>query len=1125
MTPSTAPSSPPIDAVDPYVKAFEAAWVNSGPVAVEAFLPSADDPVYPRAVRELVRVDLEFGWNCGKPRGVDDYRRSFPTVFADRANLAAVAFEEYRQRRGHGENPDLAEYSTKYGVDTAEWPGAQAAVSSVQPPRTVVVDGAAGLAAASVLYRQLRDAGVDLDNAAVPAAADDAFDLIKGIHRADPAVARKLTDATLAMPQVGEEFLGFHLEAELGAGAFGRVFLARQLDLAERPVALKVTADLSGEEQTLAQLEHTNIVPLYDCKRRGAFRAVVMPFKGGTTLADMICGLRESKSLPASGRHIVSTLNDRMLSTVRTGSASGIPSSRRSYQGAVPRAAAEAHSPADRPAATLSRFILDQFEGFTYVKAVLWIGARLADGLAYAHDRGIVHRDLKPANVLLTDEGQPMLLDFNLADDARLRDQAAAARMGGTLPYMSPEQLTAFTASRETRNALAAAVDARTDVYSLGLILYELLTGRPAFPHRPGRTHESLPLMIEDRRQPPPRLRPYNPDITPATEAIVRRCIEPDPAKRYPSARALQEDIDRHLADRPLRHTPEPSLAERTGKWARRHPRLASWPVAGVVAAAAVVVALGWTVAHGRQLARLRAVKQLAGLETIRNEQQVLLNAVLNTGSRPDSRRAADLARSGLAAYGLPDDPNWRTGPLVAPLSPAEQDQLAEKVAGMLLTWADAEQQWAKGEPPDQKRAGLALAMRLTDQAAACLGDADNLAVWGHRAALAGELGREDHEVVAAKAEHLKPRTAEDHFFLGRALTRQRDYKNAVVQLTEATRQDPKHYWAWNNLGSCYLDLGDVREAVACYGACAGMADDPATAFFAHYHRGLAFLKQRAYAAAEADLHAAVGELADLPDELLHSQRPRAYLLLAEILMSRGQLFGRQVDLAAAEKVLTDALAHDDGLILHLRRAEVRTLRKDKPGADRDWDAVLMAKPTDEHEITFRGVARLERGDTQGALADYDEALAGNPTFAPALQNKANVLSEKFGKDDEALAVQDELVKLYPDYVKARIGRAVLLARKGERQKAHADAIAALALNRDGETLYMAANVYALTSKQEPNDAERVLPLLAAALLSNFDELNGDADMDSVRGQPWFQPLVASARAITKDVTDRANVK
>src|SRR5207247_3990759 len=122
------------------------------------------------------------------------------------------------------------------------------------------------------------------------------------------------------------------------------------------------------------------------------------------------------------------------------------------------------------PPATLKRL-----EGFTYVEAVVWLGCCLADGLAHAHERGILHRDLKPANVLLTDDGQPMLLDFNLSEDVKLRGSVAAARMGGTLPYMAPEQLQAFQDQRRV------SFDGRSDIYALGVLLFELLTGRHPF--------------------------------------------------------------------------------------------------------------------------------------------------------------------------------------------------------------------------------------------------------------------------------------------------------------------------------------------------------------------------------------------------------------------------------------------------------------------------------------------------------------------------------------------------------------------------------------------------------------------------------------------------------------------
>ncbi len=177
----------------------------------------------------------------------------------------------------------------------------------------------------------------------------------------------KLTEGLTPFPEVGQEFLGFRLVAELGRGAFGRVYLARQGDLADRPVALKVSTGCFAESQKLARLQHTHIVPVYSFHRSGPLQAVVMPYFGPTTLADVLEDLGHRDTLPASGKGLVSTLHSRrtrsgFVAVVRPPSAPVAPSVR--LQG---RTAPSADVPA-----TLTT--LRMLEGLSYVEAALWIG-------------------------------------------------------------------------------------------------------------------------------------------------------------------------------------------------------------------------------------------------------------------------------------------------------------------------------------------------------------------------------------------------------------------------------------------------------------------------------------------------------------------------------------------------------------------------------------------------------------------------------------------------------------------------------------------------------------------------------------------------------------------------------
>ena len=314
----------------------------------------------------------------------------------------------------------------------------------------------------------------------------------------------------MVFPRVGRLLAGFRLLAELGRGAAGRVFLAAQPSLGDRPVVLKVTPRGREEHLSLARLQHMNIVPLYSEQvlRDRNLQVLCMPFLGGATLAQVLECARRS----AGGRADRASRSSRPS----TGSRPGGPT-------------------ACRPAGPFRRFLARA----TYVEAICWIGACLADGLQYAHERDLVHMDVKPSNVLLAGDGQPMLLDFHLARGPIARRARAPAWMGGTPGFMSPEQRQALAAVREGR-PVRHAVDGRADIYSLGMLLYVALGGpvpescdvplpplhrcNPRVSRRPLGYHPQVPVPRSARPlsgRGGPRERPA---AAPGRPAAARRC-------------------------------------------------------------------------------------------------------------------------------------------------------------------------------------------------------------------------------------------------------------------------------------------------------------------------------------------------------------------------------------------------------------------------------------------------------------------------------------------------------------------------------------------------------------------------------------------------------------------------
>jgi serine/threonine protein kinase/WD40 repeat protein len=451
-----------------------------------------------------------------------------------------------------------------------------------------------------------------------------------------------------ALPPGGAlpEHLGdFRVLREIARGGMGVVYEAVQESLG-RHVALKVLPFHALLEPTLlerfrrearaaARLHHTNIVPVFGIDEHEGIHYYAMQFIQGQNLDEVIGEvkrLRQETAPPARMPvHPVSSDVARALLSgkFQVGSEdqgeSGLP-----LQAEDPGAEIEGTKDLAQPVHLPSAAISDSHSDLTtqsetqYFRSVARVGVQVAEALEYAHRQGIVHRDVKPSNLLLDLRGTVWITDFGLAKAEDSDELTKTGDVVGTVRFMAPERLDGLS-------------DPRSDIYGLGITLYEMLTLQPAFAD-----NNRARLMQRIVREEPPQPRKLDPHIPRDLETIVLKAISKAPADRYASAEAMAEDLRRFLADRPIQAR-RSSWAEQAWRWVRRNPAWAA--MIGCVAALSLVIAIGLSVGLVRLQAALGRAQTAERSTKERLYHSLVQQALATSRSRRPGQRFESLAK------------------------------------------------------------------------------------------------------------------------------------------------------------------------------------------------------------------------------------------------------------------------------------------------------------------------------------------------------------------------------------------------------------------------------------------------------------------------------------------------
>jgi eukaryotic-like serine/threonine-protein kinase len=412
----------------------------------------------------------------------------------------------------------------------------------------------------------------------IAAKLGDWFDIVEFVHSAADSGYSNRSQPPSEDSLPPDTVLGeYRLVREIARGGMAVVYEAEQVSLGRR-VALKVLSGTAAldpvklqrfrvETQAVAQLNHPHIVPIFAVGSERGVHFYAMQYIEGPTLAALIRQQREAGPSPLGELHQKPSPNAGLRA----------PADQRSKPSThvVNRAAERLRglSPATpAPSGTSS------VRGRRAFRALAKLAIQAAEALAHAHSMGILHRDIKPSNLLVDSRGNLWVTDFGLA---RFQDEPGLTRTGdllGTLRYMAPELVLGHRFVH----------DPRSDNYSLGATLYELLTLNPVFD---GRDRQQLLRQIAQEEPVAPSK--IDTAIPRDLETIVLKAMDKDPERRYANAQELADDLGRFLEDKPVRAR-RPTSAERAAKWARRHRAVLRATGAVAFLALAIAAPLLW---------------------------------------------------------------------------------------------------------------------------------------------------------------------------------------------------------------------------------------------------------------------------------------------------------------------------------------------------------------------------------------------------------------------------------------------------------------------------------------------------------------------------------------------------